>query len=371
MISIKKPLIGEEEANAVLEVLQSGIVAQGPKVAEFEAKFAEKCGAAHGVAVNSGTAAGHAILNAFGIGAGDEIVCVAFSFIATATPILMCGATPVFVDIDPTTFNIDASKVEEAITDKTKAVIAVNLFGRLAPWAELKEICDTHNIALFEDAAQSHFAQRDGVVSGNFADAAWFSFYATKNMMTAEGGMAVTNSQDAMESMKRFRQHGMSNLGMYDYKELGYNFRTTDINAAIGLAQLKKIDGFNAKRIEIATRFNQAFGDLDGVTLPITSHPADHVYHLYTVAVANSDVRDELIKRLKAAEIGCGIYYPTPLSEISVFKDAGARGECPNAKAASQTVLSIPCEPYMSDAQVEEVITQFKACYTAAMELHG
>ena len=368
MIPIKKPLIGEEESQAVLEVLQSGIVAQGPKVAEFESKFAEKCGAGYGVAVNSGTAAAHAILNAFGVSEGDEVICVAFSFIATATPIRMCGAVPVFVDIDPATFNIDPSLVEAAITEKTKAVIAVNLFGRLAPWAELKEICDRHDLALFEDAAQSHFAARDGTVSGNFADAAWFSFYATKNMMTAEGGMAVTNNKAAMESMKRFRQHGMSGLGMYDYEELGYNYRTTDINAAIGLAQLNKIDGFNAKRIEIAARYNAEFADLADLTLPLTEQEGEHVYHLYTVAVQSEAIRDALVSALREEGVGCGIYYPTPLSEITVFQKAGGRGECPKAKRASQTVLSIPCEPYMDEAQIAEVIATFKSCYAKALE---
>lgn len=368
MIPIKKPLIGDEESAAVMEVLKSGIVAQGPKVAEFEAKFAEKCGASFGVAVNSGTAAAHAIMNAYGIAAGDEVICVSFSFIATATPILMCGATPVFVDIDPATLNIDADVVEAAITDKTKAVVAVNLFGRLAPWAELKEVCDKHGLILLEDAAQSHFASRDGTVSGNFAHAAWFSFYATKNMMMAEGGMVVTNDKAVEESAKRFRQHGMSGLGMYDYEELGYNYRTTDINAAIGLAQLEKIDGFNDKRIAIARRYNVEFAGLPGLSLPLGSNDRDHVYHLYTMAAPNSDVRDAVVAKLKEAGVGCGIYYPTPLSKISVFRDAGGRGECPKAEQASETVFSIPCEPYMSDEQIDEVIATFKECYAAAVE---
>lgn len=368
MIPIKKPYIGDEECSAVMDVLKSGIVAQGPKVAEFEAKFAEKCGAGFGVAVNSGTAAAHAIMNAYGIQAGDEVICTSFSFIATATPILMCGATPVFVDIDPDTFNIDAAAVEAAVTEKTKAVVGVNLFGRLAPWEELRAVCDRLNLILLEDAAQSHFASRAGTMSGNFADAAWFSFYATKNMMMAEGGMVVTNSQDVSDSAKRFRQHGMSGLGMYDYEELGYNYRTTDINAAIGLAQLDRIDGFNDKRIEIARRYNNAFADLPGLTLPLTSNDRDHVYHLYTMAAPSKAVRDTLVDTVKAAGIGCGIYYPTPLSNISVFKEAGGRGDCPKATHASETVFSIPCEPFMEEAQIQEVIETFKSCYTAALE---
>lgn len=360
MINLKKPQLDRAEYDAVLAVLQSGIIAQGPKVKEFEDKFAAKCGAKFGVAVNSGTAALHCILEALNIGPGDEVICTSFSFIATASPLLMCGAKPVFVDIDANTYNIDPSKVEDKITANTKAVIGVNLFGNLADWKSLSTICKRHDLYLLEDAAQSHFAQSDGKVSGNLSDAGWFSFYATKNMMTAEGGMITTNHPELDKKMRRIRQHGMSELGMYDYEQLGYNYRTTDINAAIGLVQLTKIDEFNAKRIRIAKAFNQAFAELKDLNLPMSSYTGEHVYHLYTVGVKNREYRDKLVTYLRDHGVACGVYYPTPLNETSIFKEVGAGVQLENAKKASETVLSIPCEPFMTDDDVQTVIDTFK-----------
>jgi dTDP-4-amino-4,6-dideoxygalactose transaminase len=363
MIHLKKPQLDHREYDAVLDVLKSGVIAQGPKVKEFEEKFSHKCGAKYGVAVNSGTAALHCILLALGVGPGDEVICTSFSFIATASPILMCGAKPVFVDIDANSYNIDVTKIEGAVTSKTKAVIAVNLFGKLADWGELNRLCSKRNLYLLEDAAQSHFAHNGQTMSGNFATASWFSFYATKNMMTAEGGMVVTNNEQIDQSVRRIRQHGMSAPGMYDYEQLGYNFRSTDINAAIGLVQLEKIDGFNLKRIGIAKRYNDAFSIFPELNLPVSNYCGDHVYHLYTIGLKDSSTRDELVKMLKDANIGCGVYYPTPLSDLSIFKAVGSGKLLHNAKNASETVLTIPCEPYMEDDDIAQVIDIFIDCY--------
>lgn len=363
MIHLKKPQLDRLEYDAVLDVLKSGVIAQGSKVKEFEEKFSHKCGAKYGVAVNSGTAALHCILLALNVRPGDEIICTSFSFIATASPILMCGAKPVFVDIDANSYNIDVTKIEDAITSKTKAVIGVNLFGKLADWGELNRICSKHNLYLLEDAAQSHFANDGQTVSGNFATASWFSFYATKNMTTAEGGMVVTNNENIDQASRRIRQHGMSAPGMYDYEELGYNYRTSDINAAIGLAQLEKIDDFNLKRISIAKRYNSAFSIFPELNLPISNYCGNHVYHLYTIGLKDSSVRDELIKILREEGIGCGIYYPTPLSDLSIFKEIGSGKILHHAKNASETVLTIPCEPYMEEDDITKVINTFIDCY--------
>jgi len=363
MINLKNPQLDEREYDAVLNVLKSGVIAQGPVVKEFEDAFSSKCGSKYGVAVNSGTAALHTILVGLGIGQGDEVISTSFTFIATASPILMCGAKPVFVDIEPDTYNINPEYIEERITPKTKAIIAVNLFGRLADWKKLREISDKHGVYLLEDAAQSHFAFRGGTTSGNFADVSWFSFYATKNMMTSEGGMITTDDKALVDNMKRIRQHGMSEQGMYDYKQLGYNYRMTDIAAAIGMVQLTKIDQFNKRRIEIAAIYNDAFKTLSRANLPITRETGEHVYHLYTLGLPSKSYRDQLAELLRAAGVACGIYYPRPLNEISIFDAAGSGCFLEHAKRASETVLSIPCEPTMTDEQIQTVIANVVASY--------
>ena len=359
MISLKKPMIDNSEFDAVIEVLKSGVVAQGPKVKLFEEIFSKKCGASFGISVNSGTAALHCALHSLEIGDGDEVICPSFSFISSATPILMCGATPVFVDIDANTYNIDPVELEKAINPKTKAIIAVNLFGRLADWEAINYISSNYGIPTIEDAAQSHFATRNNRVSGNFADLSCFSFYATKNMMTAEGGMIVTNKEEYDVSCRRFRQHGMSGLGKYDYLDYGYNYRTTDLNAAIGLCQIEKIDTFNQRRIEIAKVYNDAFSECSNISLPASDYSGEHVYHLYTLGLPSFIDRSEFILHMKEKGIGCGVYYPEPLSELSVFKEAKKTGSMTNSKNASKSVVSIPCEPFMTDKEVEYIIDTF------------
>ena len=269
------------------------MVAQGKVVEEFEHKFSKKCGCKYGIAVNSGTAALHLILLSLGIGVGDEVICTSFSFIATASPIVMCGAKPVFVDIEPDTYNIDPLKIEELLTDRTKAIIGVNLFGKLASWNELQVISKKNNLFLLEDSAQSHFARRDKLKSGNFGHASWFSFYATKNMMTAEGGMITTNDHQIFENARRLRQHGMSKLGMYDYDELGFNYRTTDINAALGLA-------VNSRRIEIAKV--QYFREFSEINLPLSL--VENTYITYTIVTSNK-IREKPKSLKGVLLVGC------------------------------------------------------------------
>jgi len=360
MINLKQPLIDNKEIEAAVEVLKSGVLAQGPVTKRFEDEFALKCGTKYAIALNSGTAALHSILSSLGIGPGDEVICPAFTFIASASPIVMCGAKPVFVDIDLETFNISPESVSENISPNTKAVIAVNLFGNLANYRDLQKICDQFSIYLLEDAAQSHFARLNESYSGSLADASWFSFYATKNMMTIEGGMVTTNNIELVEKIKRFRQHGMSGLGMYDYEDLGYNYRTNDLLSSIGLVQLSKIDSFNKSRIKVAKIFNQELSMLENITVPSSSFDGEHVFHLYTIRTSHQKHRDLFIAKLKENNIGCGVYYPTPLSELSVFKRIGSGKELCNARKASQTVFSIPCEPFLKDQEIELIIKVIK-----------
>ena len=250
MIPIAKPLIGDEEIEEVVKVLKSGFIAQGPKVAEFEEKFAEYIGVKHAVATSSGTTALHTALLALGIKAGDEVVTTPFTFAATSNSVLYVGAKPVFVDVNPETYNIDPEKIAEAITDKTKAIMPVHLYGQPADMDPIREIADENDLKVIEDAAQAHGAVYRGKMVGSMGDAACFSFYPTKNMTTSEGGMVTTDDGATADAARAIRAHGESQR--YTHVMLGYNFRMTDVAAAIGLAQLKKLDTFNGKRIENA-----------------------------------------------------------------------------------------------------------------------
>ena len=313
-VSIASPVIEEEEINAVIDVMKSGMIAQGPKVIEFEDEFAKYVGAKYGIATNSGTSALHVAILAAGIGEGDEVITTPFTFAATGNSILYTGAKPVFVDIDPETFTIDPAKIEEAITDKTKAIMPVQLYGQSADMDAIMKIAKEHDLIVIEDAAQAHGAEYNGVKVGNLGDMACFSFYPTKNMTTSEGGMITTNNEEFAENAKIYRAHGSATK--YHHDVLGYNFRMTDIAAAIGLEQLKKIDGFNAKRIENAKYLNEGLAGIDLIETPVLKDGCKHVYHQYTIKIKDGK-RDELSDYLIENGIGNGIYYPIPLYDSS------------------------------------------------------
>ncbi len=245
-IPVARPAIGQEEISAVTEVLESGMLASGERVVEFEKKFADFCGTNHAVAVNNGTAALHAALLAADIGPGDEVIVPAFTFVATASAVAMCGAKPIFADVDEQTFNIDPRHAEERVTPKTSAIIGVHLFGQPCDIEALQEICESHSLKFIEDAAQAHGALYKGSRVGGFGHFGCFSFYATKNMITGEGGMVTTSEKAYNERLRLIINHGQSEK--YLHTRLGYNYRMTDIGAALGIVQLKKLEKFNLRR---------------------------------------------------------------------------------------------------------------------------
>ena len=352
MIQIASPQIGKEEREAVDRVLRSGIIAQGPEVAKFEKEFAKLCGVKYAVAACNGTTAGHLVMLASGIGPGDEVITTPFTFFATASVVIMAGAKPVFVDVEEDGFCLDPSKVEAAITDKTKAIHPVHLYGELADMPSFMEITKSNNLLLIEDSAQAHSANSWDGNAGSFGKAGWFSFYPTKNMTTSEGGIITTNDEDFANKCKIIRAHGMS--AQYQHTEFGYNYRMTDVSAAIGREQLKKLPNFNARRREIAERYNSELSDL--VITP--KNRRGHVFHQYTI---RSDKRDELREFLLERKINTGIYYPSLLYTYPSMKEY--QSSCPNAEILVKEVLSLPVHPALSDSDVFEVISSIKAFF--------
>lgn len=347
-IAIAKPLIGAEEKTAVMEVLDSGQLAQGPRTEAFERRFAEYVGAKHAIGVNSGTAALIVALQANGVGPGDEVITTPFSFIATATSIVACGAAPVFVDIDPFDLNLDPDQVESAITERTKAVMPVHLYGHPARIDDLQAICDDAELALVEDAAQAHGAEHAGRRVGTFGTGC-FSFYPTKNMTTGEGGMITTNDDVVARRCAIIRSHGQAERYLHQF--FGLNWRMQDLNAAIGLVQMDRIEGWNEARIRNAVALSES---IHAVETPRVREGDRHVFHQYTIRVAGD--RDGLRDRLHAAGVGSAIHYPIPIHQQPIMKELGfGEGSFPVAEAAAQHVLSLPVHPSLAAEDVEYI----------------
>ncbi len=353
MIPIARPRMGEEEKALVWSALDSGALAQGPRVHELEERFAAYVGVPHAVATSSGTTALHLALLANRIGPGDEVISVPFTFIASAASILYTGARPTFVDVDETTFNMDPSLVEAAITPKTRAIMPVSLYGNPAGLPAIVEIAERRGLALIEDAAQAHGAAVDGRRSGSWGIGA-FSFYPTKNMTTGEGGMLTTADAELAERARLLREHGMK--VRYHHDILGYNFRMTDIHASIGLAQLTKLDGYNERRREIADRYAR---ELRGVITPTVRPGVTHVFHQYTLRVNR---RDEFVDRLRERGVGSGIYYPIPVHRQKPFLELGyGEQSFPVTDRLTEQVVSIPVHPSLTDDEVAQVIEAVNA----------
>jgi perosamine synthetase len=352
-IPVASPQIGDEERNAVLEVLSSGQLAQGPVVEAFEREFAAWCGVKHAVAVNSGTAALHLLMLAHGVKEGDEVITSAFTFVASANAALFVGARPVFVDIEPDTFCLDPARVEAAITPRTKAIMPIDLYGHPAAIDELRGIAARHGVVLIEDACQAHGAAIGGRRTGALGASASFSFYPTKNMTTAEGGMVTTEDDDIAEKVTMLRQHGASHR--YHHDLLGYNFRLTDIAAAIGRAQLAKLDRFNVKRRHNASLLDEGLAGIKGVVTPKERRGYRHAYHQYTVRIERD--RDGFQQRLAERGVGSAVHYQTPVHRQPLYQGLGYRDvSLPISEAAAAQVLSLPVHPGLSDADLDRIV---------------
>ena len=350
MISISRPQIGEEEKAAVLKVLESGQLAQGPRVQEFEEKFAAWCETKYAVATSSGTTALHVALLAHGIEPGDEVITTPFSFIASANCILYANARPVFADIESRYLMIDPLDIEKRITPKTKAIIPVHLFGQACDMDPIYAIAQKHNLAIIEDACQSHGAKYNGKIVGAWGTAC-YSFYPTKNMTTIEGGMITTNDPAVAERARLIRNHGSPKR--YLHEMLGFNFRMTDLQAAIGLVQLTKVSQWNKKRQENAAYLTSHLKNVDGITPPEVRKGSEHVFHQYTIRAKN---RDKTLEQLGQKGIGVGVYYPIPIHLQPLYKKLGYEVSLPVTEQACLDVLSLPVHPALSQAELDEIV---------------
>ena len=345
MIPAAKPLIGEEEEAAVVRVLRSGMIAQGPEVAAFEEEFSALVDGRRCVAVNSGTSALHLGLLAAGIGPGDEVIVPSFTFAATGNAVVLAGATPVFVDIEPDYFCIDPAAVAAAIGPKTAAIMPVHLYGHPAAMDEISTLADRHGLLVLEDAAQAHGARLHDVPAGAMGSVAAFSFYPTKNMSSAEGGMIVTNDERIERQARLLRNQGMEKR--YENEVIGFNARMTDIHAAIGRVQLANLAGWTATRQHNAAVLDAG---LRGVTVPPVADGAVHVYHQYTI---RSSDRDALQGRLQERGVGSGVYYPIPVHRLPSFQ---LELDLPETERAACEALSLPVHPSLSQSDLDFII---------------
>ncbi len=344
--------IKDEIEQGLAETIENCTFILGPNVQAFEQETAKYLGAKHAIGVASGTDALHLALLAEGIGAGDEVITTAFTFIATAEAIKYVGATPVFVDIDPKSFNICPEAIAKAITPKTKAVIPVHLFGQPVDIDKIATLCADHNLKLIEDCAQSFGASINGKQTGTFGDVGAFSFFPSKNLGAfGDGGLVVTNSDESAAKIKRFRNHG-SDVRYY-HDVIGYNSRLDEMQAVILRAKLKRIDQYNQGRRRVAHLYSALLATNSAVTTPFEDGIGEHVYHQYTLL---SDRRDYVMKALQDNQIACAVYYPVPLHQQNVFKDECKSVNLPITESVAANCFSLPICPYLDDDSIKKIV---------------
>ena len=349
--------IESEVDAAVKDVLIGGSFVLGPLVDEFERRVAEFCGSRHGIGVASGTDALLLALTALGVGPGDEVITTPFSFVATASTISHCGATPVFVDIDPSTYNLDAGAVESAITKRTRAIVPVHLYGQPADMDAIMELAGRNGLYVVEDAAQAIGARYHGARAGSIGHAGCLSFYPTKNLGGyGDGGMVVTDDPDLAHRIDMLRRQGSKTK--YHSEIVGFNSRLDAIQAAILGVKLNYLEGWNESRRRLAHGYDELLADLP-LEVPYESPDATHAYHLYTI---RTERRDSLRAYLSERDIGNAVYYPTPLHRQELYKDLGyTEGSLPFAERASREVLSLPLYPELTSTQQERVAAEVTA----------
>lgn len=376
-LSYGKQCIDEKDIEMVVNILKGDYLTTGPTVLEFEKKVAGYVGAKYGVAVANGTAALHMACFAAGIGEGDEVLVPAITFAASSNCVLYCGGTPVFVDIDPETYNIDISKIEEKITSKTKAIIPVDFTGQAVDMDKILEIAKKHNLIVIEDGAHSLGSEYKGSKVGVKADMTMFSFHPVKPITTAEGGIIVTNDENLYNKMLLFRSHGITrdsksmneNHGPWYYEQvdLGYNYRITDMQCALGISQMDKIDNFVNRRREIVDNYNEAFKDMEEIVTPFEAEFSNSGWHIYVIALNLDKLtvgRKEVFEALVKENIGVNVHY-LPVYLHPYYKELGyEKGLCPVAEDLYNRMITIPLFPGMKEKDIKDVITAVKKVIT-------
>lgn len=369
MIPYGKQTIDQDDIQAVVDVLQSDFLTTGPKIAEFEQTVADYVGAKYAVAISNGTSALHAACFAAGIGPGDEVITTPLTFAASANCVLYCGGTPVFADVDPKTYNIDPEDIQRKITDRTKAIIAVHLAGQPCDMDAIHSIAREHGLIVIEDGAHALGSVYKGKKVGSMSDMTTFSFHPVKPITTGEGGMIVTDNEDFYKKMILFRSHGITrddsmmtrNDGPWFYQQfdLGYNYRITDIQCALGCSQMKKLDRFLARRKEIVAHYNEAFADCDNIITPYQLSDTESGWHLYIVQVKNCD-RRQVFEKMREKGIGVNVHY-IPVYMHPYYQEHGYENvHCANAEEIYSHIISLPLYPGLTSEQQDYVIDTLK-----------
>lgn len=370
MIPYGKQTIEQDDIQAVVDVLKSDFLTTGPKIAEFEQTVADYVGAKYAVAISNGTSALHAACFAAGIEPGDEVITTPLTFAASANCVLYCGGTPVFADVDPKTYNIDPEDIQRKITDRTKAIIAVHLAGQPCDMDAIHSIAREHGLIVIEDGAHALGSVYKGKKVGSMSDMTTFSFHPVKPITTGEGGMIVTDNEDLYKKMILFRSHGITrddsmmtrNDGPWFYQQfnLGYNYRITDIQCALGCSQMKKLDRFLARRKEIVARYNEAFADCDNIITPYQLSDTESGWHLYIVQVKKCD-RRQVFENMREKGIGVNVHY-IPVYMHPYYQEHGYENvHCANAEEIYSHIISLPLYPGLTSEQQDYVIDTLKS----------
>jgi UDP-4-amino-4,6-dideoxy-N-acetyl-beta-L-altrosamine transaminase len=370
--------IDDHDIEAVTETLKSDYLTTGPKIKEFEDKFADYVDAKYAVAIANGTAALHAANCAAGINEGDEVITTPITFAASSNSVLYQDAIPVFADIDAKTYNIDPESIKEKITEKTKAIITVHYTGQPCEMDKIKEIANENDLIIIEDGAHAVGATYKDQKIGSIGDMTTFSFHPVKNMTTGEGGMITTDSKELYDKLMKFRTHGITKdeseyinasdgPWYHEQQELGYNYRITDIQAALGITQLKKLDEFLARRREIVNRYNQEFKEIDGLIIPEQLENTNSAWHIYVLQLELEKLtaeRKEIFNTLREKNLGVNVHY-IPVYFHPYYQSLGyEKGICPKAESLYERIITIPLYPKMTDQQVDEVIKRIQSTIT-------
>jgi len=362
--------IDDEDIAAVAEVLKSDWITQGSKVAEFERRVAEYCGAGYAMAVANGTAALHAACAVAGISEGDEAITTPITFSATANAVVYCGGRPVFADVQEDTLNIDPEEIRSRLSAKTKAILPVDFTGHPVEMDEIKSIAEERNLIVIEDAAHALGAKYKGRRVGTLSDMTVLSFHPVKLITTGEGGMVLTDSREFYQKLRIFREHGIVREGLdkgawyYEVRDLGYNFRLTDFQCVLGLSQMDKLDRFIRRRREIAARYDQAFAEIEEIVTPLERENVQAVYHIYVIQLKTERLkadRREIFEALRAENIGVNVHYVPVHLHPYYRRELGCKeGDYPKAERYYERALTLPLFPGMSDEDVGYVIEAVK-----------